>query len=601
MKNILLVAVAAMGLLLTACSENEITYPVAKESIATFAIATPEFLTRAQGDGKTATILKYAVYNRNDNTLLFKGTESLSNLSAIVEIPFVNGMTYDVLFWAEAESSPYTVNWEEKTVHYTNAEELKSNNEAYDAFYAFVNDIPMIEGDVTKKVVMKRPFAQLNILAKDGAKAAQSDIVINKTQVVVTGCYSGFNLAEHEGLDKGTYTFDAEAINSTPDDDGVQTLAVNYLFPAKEESTVDVEFTYTYEEASAGDKSLTISYNDIPIQQNYRTNVIGNILTSIGQFLIEIDACFEDEYNLWGGFNGIYTDEALAGQTIEITESWLIKDGYIVDPMPENWTAESMYLYTKPYTIDGLKNTITFEPNGYHSVAKNAFAAADSELVTVKNLSFAGEHFGVFGGVYGGVEGRNNYNTLFENVNIIENGIYCYNSAGSIPMSAFSNLGTATLKNCTITGTYWVGAEKDQNVNAQKCYDTFRIYDIFVPDKKLTKLINCRIGSIYVNNHGKLSIEGESNIDTVYATALVKGTITVVGNGARVTLLDVNEYNASYAPTVTIKAGATVETLRLNSIHNTNKITIEDGANITRIIHKGIEYTSIEDFKKSLL
>ena len=327
MKNILLVAVAAMGLLLTACSKNEATLPATKHSIATFAIATPELSTRAQGDGKTATILKYAVYNRNDNTLLFKGTESLSNLSAIVEIPFVNGMTYDVLFWAEAEASPYTVNWEEKIVRYTDVEELKSNNEAYDAFYAFVDDIPMIEGDVTKKVVMKRPFAQLNILAKDGAKAAQSDIVINKTQVVVTGCYSGFNLAEHEGLDKGTYTFGAAAINSTPDDDGVQTLAVNYLFSAKEESAVDVEFTYTYEEASAGNKSLTLSYNDIPIQQNYRTNVIGNILTSIGQFLIEIDACFEDEYNLWGGFNGIYTDEALAGQTIEITESWLIKDG----------------------------------------------------------------------------------------------------------------------------------------------------------------------------------------------------------------------------------------------------------------------------------
>ena len=152
-------------------------------------------------------------------------------------------------------------------------------------------------------------------------------------------------------------------------------------------------------------------------------------------------------------------------------------------------------------------------------------------------------------------------------------------------MSAFSNLGTATLKNCTITGTYWVGAEKDQNANAQKCYNTYGIYDIFVPNNKLTKLIGCRIGSIYVNNHGQLRIEGESVIDRVYATALVNGTITVVDSGAKVTLLDVNEYNASYAPTVTIKAGATVETLQLNSIHKTNKITIEDGANITRIIH----------------
>ena len=59
--------------------------------------------------------------------------------------------------------------------------------------------------------------------------------------------------------------------------------------------------------------------------------------------------------------------------------------------------------------------------------------------------------------------------------------LYCYNTAGSIPMSVFSNLGTATLNNCTIKGTYWVGATKDGNVNAQSCIDTYGIYDIFVP------------------------------------------------------------------------------------------------------------------------
>ena len=57
---------------------------------------------------------------------------------------------------------------------------------------------------------------------------------------------------------------------------------------------------------------------------------------------------------------------------------------------------------------------------------------------------------------------------------------------------------------------------------------------------------------------------------------------------------------SSYAPTVKIEAGAIIETLQLNSINKTTKLTIDDAANITQIIYKGVEYTSIADFKAAL-
>ena len=141
--------------------------------------------------------------------------------------------------------------------------------------------------------------------------------------------------------------------------------------------------------------------------------------------------------------------------------------------------------------------------------------------------------------------------------------------------------------------------EKDANANAQNCYDVFGIYDIFVPNNKMTTLNNSTIGTININNHGHLKATGTSNIDKIDAFALVNGTITI-GEGAKVTLLNVDEYTASYAPTVTIEAGATIETLQLNSITKTNKINIDDGANIAKIIYKGVEYTSIEDFKSAI-
>ena len=360
---------------------------------------------------------------------------------------------------------------------------------------------------------------------------------------------------------------------------------------------------------SSEDGTKTIELQDglanAPVQRNHRTNIVGsNILTGGISVSLTLDSFYDGEHTLsaggvWETYEGIYTEAALAGKTIEISGDWYIRNGFILEQMPENWTAASEPLYANPYTIDGNGHTITFEPYENEFLVKNSFAAADGQLVTIMNLTFAGEHFGVFGGVYGGVSGRINYNTLFENVNIIDNGIYCYNSAGSIPMSAFSNLGTATLENCTITGTYWVGT-KDPNTNAQQCYDNFGIYDIFVPNNKRTHVNNSTIGTIYVNNHGHLTISGTSTIDKIDAFSLVNGDVTIE-SGATVTLLNVGQYSASYAPTINIRSGATIETLNLNSIVKTNKITIEDGANISKIIHNGVEYTSIAAFKDSLL
>ena len=107
------------------------------------------------------------------------------------------------------------------------------------------------------------------------------------------------------------------------------------------------------------------------------------------------------------------------------------------------------------------------------------------------------------------------------------------------------------------------------------------------------------IGRIRVNNHGHLTVSGTSIIDTIDALALVNGHVTIE-SGAKVTSLTVDEYSSSYAPTLQIMAGATVETLNLNSIAKTTEIKIDDAAIITKIIHKGVEYSSIADFKASL-
>ncbi len=605
MRSFLSFAIAAV-LLMASCTKDVDSLNAGGESLkVTFTADIPiqTEVVRA-GEAEAATLLTYVVYDNNTpKTKLVDGTLEVQGKSARLDLDLIKGETYNIAFWAQApDGAPFEFDMETATIKadYSNA---VASTEALDAFYAVVTDFT-VSGTISQYITLKRPFAQVNIgvPAEELENAAALGVKVTKAEIAVTNVANTLDIFTGEVSGEEDVTFGMAALPTEKlvvNEREYAYLAYAYLFVDKGDNITDsTDLTFQLASDTKSIKEITIPA--ISYRRNYRTNILGRLITGSASFSISIDDKLTDESyeNIWANYGGIYTKEALAGKTIEIPEDWHIRNGYLIEPMPENWTVESTPLYTKSYTIDGKGSTIFFEPESYKFVVKNAFAAADSQLVTVKDISFAGEHFGIFGGVYGGVTGRKDYITVFENVNIINNGIYCYNSAGTIPMSAYSNLGSATLNNCTIKGTYWVGA-KDLNENAQPCYDRYGVYDVFVPNNKLTTLNDCEVGTIYVHNNGHLTVAGASTVDKIDAKALVNGTVTIEA-GAKVALLNVNQYSARYAPTINIKAGATVETLQLNSIAKISKITIDAGANISKIIYKGVEYTSIEDFKSSL-
>ena len=293
MKKFLLMAVTAMGLLFTACSKDEVAQPVAEKSTVTFSVAAPELATRALGDGTTATQLSWAVYDKS-NTLLFQSSEVtvMSDLKATVEIPFVNGMAYNILFWAEAPESPYSVEWANLEVGYKN-QTLVSNSEKYDAFYCYFTELGEVTGPVTKTVELKRPFAQLNIKTNDHDDAVKSGLNVDKVSVEISEGCDKFNLASGEGIKAtaGTKITFGNATKVANDH-----LAVNYLFTGGEKSLVNVTFAYTDGDLTkGGDASRSMEFAAVPVQRNYRTNIVGSLLTSDGKFNIEIKPGFDGE------------------------------------------------------------------------------------------------------------------------------------------------------------------------------------------------------------------------------------------------------------------------------------------------------------------
>ena len=303
MKKILLGLSAFIMMFAASCEQQEFTPNLETEATVSFNVATPQIAVKAYSDGTTATQLQYAVYDENGNILgdLTK-TVDLINGSATVELDLAAGDTYKVVFWAAAENAPYTVDFANKTMT-VNYENAVSNDEKRDAFYA-CKDI-IVSGPMSVDVVLKRPFAQLNIGANDFEAMANAGREIKLSKAVVPA-YNTLNLLNgtvEEG-DPTKKTFDYAAI---PVDTlefpvtGYKYMAMNYILVGADQELVDVEFHFATE-GKAYTNSRTVG--SVPVQRNHRTNIYGKVLTTGVDVNVEINPDYDEEDNLvyvWDG------------------------------------------------------------------------------------------------------------------------------------------------------------------------------------------------------------------------------------------------------------------------------------------------------------
>ncbi len=303
-KRILPVVAIASMMLATSCSNDELNnLKNGENSTVTLNAQLADGLqTRAFGDGTTAKTLDYAVYEVKEGnwTLLDKlgATDQEINMSKTISLNLVNGKTYAVVFWADAAKSIYTFDATAKkvTADYTNA---TCSNEAYDAFYA-VEEFKVDGENLNRTVSLKRPFAQLNIGTSDLDAAAKSGVDVSKTAVTVKtyntlnfdGTVDGEKEVTFEAADKPTEAFPVEAADC-------KYLAMNYLLMPADKETEAVKITYT-----GTNVPDARTFENIPLQRSYRTNIFGALLTSTNTFNVTITPAFEEpayNANVWDG------------------------------------------------------------------------------------------------------------------------------------------------------------------------------------------------------------------------------------------------------------------------------------------------------------
>ena len=473
MKKILLFASALAGLFLAGCQRENIE-PVQAGQQVTFTIEAPAAMqTKAIADGQNVNQLVYEVWLTPTLGNLETGAQKLYQAvapmtsdgtvnKAELTLDLVNDQKFTVLFWAQVA---HTYDTRELTaVRYKDLDALKANDESLAAFYgvAYVKDgrhVKVDESSASAQVSLKRPFAQLNLCTLNTSTAYVVDMV--ESEVIVENVPTVFNVVN--GVeDVNSYakvTFDMEAVPSDPatitvNNKTYQYAGMNYMFAGD-----NITLVYNIKTSLNGQSEAVVNniISDVPLKENHRTNIVGNLLTSKTDYEIIVDAAFNaNDYVVEGGSNYVSVSSAeelvkvaaeIAAGNEEINNIMLGGDIDLADlvltrsAVASNWT---------PVGTEEKPFTGVFDGNGH----------------TIKNLALVeteAKEGKAFIGFFGYAKNATIKNVTFENVYINIPCLDIDHSQGHIGAVAGSLEGTSTIENVTVKGDIQVYATQDAN------------------------------------------------------------------------------------------------------------------------------------------
>ena len=320
---------AAAALFVTSCASDELTSSqTGGEATVSFSLALEDGIgTRAISDGSGADVLEYAVFNEKGERV--SGIEKVKRTGVtfptVENITLAKGQTYKIAFWAQDEDcKAYTVSDDMNvSIDYTGV----NNDETRDAFFKSIEFT--VSGSASLDVVLKRPFAQINVgvYQEDWDAAVASGIEFANSVAYIKNAATSINLLNGMVGEETTdvpveYTAAAiptESLMVDVDKDGTKEaykwLSMSYILVADHGTTPNNDGIYGAAATTLNDLGFSfvpVSGNaitfaqglkSVPVERNWRTNIIGKILTGDIEFNISIDPIYDGDY--------IYPDGAM--------------------------------------------------------------------------------------------------------------------------------------------------------------------------------------------------------------------------------------------------------------------------------------------------
>lgn len=318
MKKLIYCAAALATALFAGSCQRELLDPAQDGSTVTFTVNVPEVTTKATiGDGDHVNNLVYAVYRvlntqytdqqakenlinvleqgQTDYQLIYQEDQPIQNGNSVVSLELINDQRYVVIFWAQKGYSWFREGEQFVSVPYPTTQ--NGNMDAYDAFTDI--DVVSVDGSISKNITLVRPFAQLNIATSLPDTGRYQDFAVSTTGVKVSGLASSFNVGTQKGVVENSTVYevifrDAEPLTENFTNPSFpEYISMNYVFVPDNKTNVKV--TYDINTNNYGTVHNVIE--NVPVARNYRTNILGNLLTSKTDYIVDINANWVADYN----------------------------------------------------------------------------------------------------------------------------------------------------------------------------------------------------------------------------------------------------------------------------------------------------------------
>lgn len=397
-----------MVLMTTACTSEDELIANGDELNVTFTAVLDQYIdSRAISDGSMVDKLIFIAYDENGNEIAGLRQENVpvSGGHATVNTRVVKGHRYTFAFWAQNSNCTaykFGADYKSLNVDYNG----HANDESRDAFYAVNTDFAVdpVTEPFERNVTLHRPFAQLNFgTTTEDLETANAYAPATGSRIVITdGVFSSLNLLNGVASNPVRVELTAGAFPSeklTVEGEQYEYLSMNYLLVNNDRSDITGITMTTIMNREGNDASYPLELETLPVQRNFRTNIVGRLITKAVDFKLVIDASFDGEYVYYGdeiNWNKQVTEPAYSNGTYTINQptelAWFQDnapvEGSTIKLMASfnmnEFALKPLLCGARNITIDGNKKTI----RGINiNAAGSAALFGNAEGLTVKNLT----------------------------------------------------------------------------------------------------------------------------------------------------------------------------------------------------------------------
>lgn len=310
MKHIILFASAVAMMLLGASCQKEPAY-LEGDTAVSFQVQAGDAATKAIADASNITVLHWELYGSDVRTALTPFGEGVvvdtdGDKTFKLDLQLISNIDYNIVFWAETEQgSVHYVTDDLRSIRIASYADENANDETRAAFFCVHSFRPKKGVRMDETVYLNRPFAQVNFGSSTYDTSLNmvngGKVVVESTEMTVSCIANTFNtidgVGESDPTFDGTATFKAAATPNGADDQNDMLLEVsagkyywlgmNYLIVEGNSDNVKLDVTLN---TNMG--VVKHSFDNVPVKENYRTNIIGDFLTTGSNFEIIVDETF---------------------------------------------------------------------------------------------------------------------------------------------------------------------------------------------------------------------------------------------------------------------------------------------------------------------